>query len=398
MRRRRQRSWKRTGFFLLAIAALLLGGSKWLLRSAYAVEHVVAQIGSALGVPVRIAGIDLGFTGSSLSNLEVLERDSSPGSPPWLTIGSLDADLTLPQLIRGNLSDGLVTLRDVHVILRFDRDGRLLTRLPAPSPKEPGAMPRVRLVEGTFTLCYEGRPDETFHNIAFELRHDGPMVLVSGAIDDPDWGPWTITASQPSPASPFALNLKTRKIVHVTPELLRRTPFVPANVWEQVTCEGDTPCEVALLFNPVSPVNYRVSLEPRNTKVFVRSIELRAEAAEGSLVIADNILTLENVRGKSANGELKLRSIMDFTGLASIMKFSLEASLLNLTQLPFRWGVPALRGDLNGKAELVVTSAVEGTTVKGQGEGSVKLPLLLRPIKVKLIADGRRIGFQIARE
>jgi hypothetical protein len=375
----------------------LLGGSKWLLRSAYAAEHVVAQIGSALGVPVRIGDLDLGFTGSTLSNLEVHERDSSPGSPPWLKIGSVDAHLSLSQLIRGDLAEGLVTLRDVHVILRFDRYGRLLTRLPSPASDQ-RALPLVRLVEGTFTLCYEGRPDETFHNIAFELRHDGPMVLVSGTIDDPDWGPWTVTASQPDRSLPFALNLKTRQIVHVTPELLRRTPFVPANVWEQVTCEGDTPCEVAILFNPSSPVNYRVSLEPRNTRVFVRSIELRAEAAEGSLVIADGILTLENVRGRSANGELKLRSIMDFTGLASIMRFSLDAALLNLTQLPVKWGVPALRGELNGKAELVVTSAVDGTTVKGQGEGSVKLPLLLRPIKVQIIADGRRIRFQIARE
>lgn len=396
--RRRRSSWTRKFVVLIATIALVYFGGIWLLRSTYAAEQVAARIGEAAGASVRIAGLDLGFSRSTLTGLEICERGAAAGSPAWLTIGSVDADLSLPQLIRDDLANGSVTFRGVRVTLRFDRDGRLLTKLPAPTGKGQGALPLVRLEDGTVTLQQEGRPDETFHNIALELRHDGPQLLLSGAIDDPHWGPWNVIGSRASMSAPVALNLKTRQPVHVTPALLKRTPFVPANVWQQVTCEGDTPCEVALQFNPASQLNYRVALEPRNTRVYVRAIELNAESAQGNVVIADDVLTLENVRGNSAGGELKLRSLMDFRGAASIMRFSIEAGLLSMAQLPIQWNVPAFRGQLSGKAELEVTAGHDRTMVRGDGEGIVRVPLLPRAIKVRIVADGQRIRFNIVRE
>jgi hypothetical protein len=394
---RRRRSWKRTAVILLAVVGLAYCAGVWFLHSAYATEQVASRLAIAAGAPVRIGGFDLGFGRSSLSGLEVAERDAAAGAPPWLTIGAVDAELSLAQLIRGNLADGTVTLSNVHVTLRFDRDGHLLTRLPEPEAEEGGPLPLLRLVDGTFTIRREGRPDETFHNIGLELRNDGPQLILTGALDDPDWGPWTVAGMKASATAPLAFNLKTRRIVHVTPALLRRTPFVPSNVWEQVTCEGDTPCEVAVQFNAVPPLNYRVTLEPRNTRVFVSSIELHAEAARGTVEIADDVLTLENVRGNTSGGELTLRSRMDFRGIASIMTFSIEAGLLSLARLPVHWGVPALKGSLSGKAELEVTSAVNGTTVKGEGEGSVRVPLLPVAVKLHLTSDGRRIRFHLVR-
>jgi hypothetical protein len=396
--RRRRRSWARKFVVFLAALGLVYFGGMWFLRSAYAAEQVAARIGEATGAPVRLAGLDLGFRGSTLTGLEILERDATENSTPWLTIGSVDADLSLPQLINGNLADGSITFRDVHVILRFDRDGRLLTKLPAPSGEGRGTLPLVKLENGSFTLQHEGRPDETFHNIDLELRADGSQLLFSGGIDDPYWGPWNVVGSRVSATGPVALNLKTRQPVHVTPAMLRRTPFVPSVVWHQVTCEGDTPCEVALQFNPTNSINYRVALEPRNTRVYVRAIELNAEGAQGNVVIADDVLTLENVRGHSAGGEWKLRSLMDFRGVASIMRFSIEAGLLSMAQLPVQWHVPAFRGQLSGKAELEVTAGPDRTTVRGDGEGIVRVPLLPRAIKVHIVADGQRIRFNIVRE
>jgi hypothetical protein len=396
--RRRRRAWTRRFVVFAAALGLVYFGGLWLLRSAYAAEQVTARIGEAVGAPLRIAGLDLGFSRSSLFGLQVLERDATEYSPPWLTIGSVDADLSLPQLMSGNLADGVVKFRDVHVTLRFDRDGQLLTKLPAPRGEGRGTLPLVKLENGAFTLQQEGRPDETFYNIGLELRADGSQLLLSGGIDDPFWGPWNVVGSKVSATAPVALNLKTRQPVHVTPAMLKRTPFVPPIVWHQVTCEGDTPCEVALQFNPANSINYRVALEPRNTRVYVRAIELNAEGAQGHVVIADDVLTLENVRGNSAGGELKLRSLMDFRGVASMMRFSIEAGLLSLAQLPIQWNVPAFRGQLSGKAELEVTAGPDRTTVRGDGEGIVRVPLLPRAIKVRIVADGQRIRFNIVRE
>ena len=279
---RRRRSFKRTALTLLALAAVVYFGAMWFLRSAYAVEQVTARLTAAFGAPVRIAGLDVGFGGSSLAGLAISEHGSQPADPPWLTIDTVDADLSLVQLIRGNLADGTITLRHGHVTLHFDRDGRLLTRLPEPTGGEGGALPVVRLVDGEFTIRRDGRADETIHKIQLEFRADGPKLLLSGTVDDPVWGPWTVAGSRMSQSSPLAFNLKTRETMHVTPALLKRTPFVPDEVWNQVTCEGDTPCEVAVQFNPAPPLNYRVTLEPRNTRVYVSSIDLRADGARQS--------------------------------------------------------------------------------------------------------------------
>src|SRR5437016_4526424 len=90
----------------------------------------------------------------------------------------------------------------------------------------------------------------------------GAPVRIGGF--DLGWGPWPVAGGRGS-STPFAFNMKPRQVVHVTPALLRRTPFVPANVWNEVACEGDTPCEIAVQFNPSPnpPVNYRVALEPK---------------------------------------------------------------------------------------------------------------------------------------
>ena len=130
--------------------------------------------------------------------------------------------------------------------------------------------------------------------------------------------------------------------------------------------------------------------------MFRRSICGRT--AQGKVTIADDVLTLENVHGRSAGGELKVGSVMDFRGLASVMKFTIEAGLLSLAQLPVNWGVPALRGELSGKAHLEVTSAKTGTVVKGDGEGSVRVPLLPVVIKLHLTSDGRRLRFNLVRD
>jgi hypothetical protein len=395
---RRRRSFKRTFLTLLALAAVVYFGAMWFLRSAYAVEQVTNRFTAALGAPVKIAGLNVGLSRSSVAGLAINERGSQPTDPPWLTTDSVDADLSLMQLIRGELADGTITLRHVHVILHFDHEGRLLTRLPEPTGEEGGALPVVRLVDGEFTIRRDGRADETIHKIDLELRPDGPKFVLSGTVDDPDWGPWTVAGSRMSQSSPLAFNLKTRESVHVTPALLKRTPFVPDVVWNQVTCEGDTPCEVAVQFNANPPLNYRVTLEPRNTRVYVPSIDLRADGAQGKVTIADDVLTLENVRGRSAGGELKVRSIMDFRGIASVMKFTIEAGLLSLAQLPAHWGVPSLRGELSGKADLEVTSAKTGTIVKGDGEGSVRVPLLPVAVKIHLTSDGRRLRFNLVRD
>ena len=69
-------------------------------RSAWAARQVAAQIAEAAGAPVRVGGLHVGVTGSSLRNLQFLEEGAPEGTPPWAVVPEVKADLSLAQLVR----------------------------------------------------------------------------------------------------------------------------------------------------------------------------------------------------------------------------------------------------------------------------------------------------------
>jgi hypothetical protein len=377
---------------------LLAGAGKVLLRSAYAAEQVTARLGAAVGAPVRVREMDLGFTASDLRDVDVLERETAASPPAWVSVGVAEVDLSLWQLLTGDLGGGTVTVRRATVNLAFDRNNRLVTRLPQPPAPAGVPLPVVRVEGGQFTLRREGFPDETFHNITLEVRSDGRRLTLAGTVHDPDWGEWTASGGQDAPGGPFTLVLRTVRPVHATPALLRRAPFVPPSVWRQVQCEGDTPCELTLRFEPGAPrPHYRVELAPTDTRVHVTAIDLTAEAARGRVIVEDDVVTLETVRGLAAGGDLRVGSTMDFRGEPDVLKFAVEADVLNPRRMPARWNVPPLPGQVAGRADLEVLIHNGRATTRGRGHGTVRAFPLLAPIHLGLEADGRGFRFTLGR-
>jgi hypothetical protein len=417
--------FKRRLLIVLVLAAALTGLAKLALASAFARRDAIDRIQAAVGTKIEAKTVTLGFTASALEGVRVFETSpTTKKDDPWSAIGAVDADLSLVQLLTNDLGRGVVTLRDVAVTLAFDRSGRLVTRLPTP-PEPAGPMPLVRLEGGTFTLRREGIPDEVIHNIRLELRTEGARQTLSGTVDDPDWGQWTVSGGRESVTDPFTLTVKTVREVHATMPLLRRTPFVPPSTWRAVECEGDTDCTVTLTFNPDPPggrprepsgagaarlaaptaagertVHYRAELNPHDTKVYVSSIKLHAGGASGRVVIDDNLLTLEKVRGTASGGEVRLGSTMDFRVPGySVLQFDVGASRVNPGQLPKSWNVPAAGGQVEGKADLELTLR-DGilTNIRGQGQGSLRVLPLVPPLRIFLESDGRRLHFGLGRK
>jgi hypothetical protein len=381
---------------LFAGAVALAGGGKLLLGTGFAARQVVARLRDAVGAPVRIGDMSLGYTGSSLRDVEVLEAVGTKEPPRWSSCRTVDAGLSLWQLLRGDMAGGVVTLRDAAVTLRFDADNRLVTRLPVPKPTA-ASLPVVRLDGGQLTIQKDGVPDSVFRGIALELRGDGERLTLSGTFNDPEWGEWAVGGGQDAATGPFTLELRTVRPIHATPDLLRKAPFVPPVTWHNVECEGDTPCEVVVHLGGVAPrTHYRVVLDPTNTKVCVPIIHLAAEAARGRVVVEDDVVTLEGVRGLAAGGELRVGSHMDFTGDPQVLKFGIEAQALNPRRLPDSWQVPAVEGKVSGRADLeVVIRAGHRTAARGSGEGSIQMFSFLPPIRLHLEATER--GFRITR-
>src|SRR6476619_4079602 len=108
----------RLGIGAVVLLVVIVGGAKLLLRTGFAANKVAAQIQEAVGGPTRVGRLDVGVTGSSLHDLQFLEEGAPDGSPPWATVTTVDADLSLPQLMRGDLTGGTITLRGPKLILR----------------------------------------------------------------------------------------------------------------------------------------------------------------------------------------------------------------------------------------------------------------------------------------
>jgi hypothetical protein len=385
-------------FGLIAAAGVLTGAGKLFLGTAFAARQVVTRLGTVIGAPVRIGEVSLGYVASELRDVHVLETLPTAEPPPWTTFRGVEADLSLWQLLSGNVADGVVALRDASVVLRFDADNRLLTRLPTPEVTG-AAYPLIRVEGGQFTIQKEGVPDAVFRGISLELRSDGTRLSLSGRVVDPEWGEWTVGGGQDSPTAPFTLELRTVRPVHATQELLRKAPFVPPVTWQHVQCDGVTPCDVLVRLGGGAPrTHYRVVLDPKDTKVYVPSIRLAADGAAGRVIVEDDVVTLERVRGLSSGGDLRVASRMDFTGETNVLKFSIEAGGMHLRRLPETWKVPALEGRVSGKAELELqTRAGHRTKASGSGEGTVQMLSFLPPFRLRLEATERGFRFMPVR-
>src|SRR5262249_50345223 len=144
----------------------------------------------------------------------------------------------------------------------------------------------------------------------------------------------------------------------VSPEKLRKLPYVPPAVWDQVSVTGKTPAEVLVRISTLDgTVKYRVVAEPTQAEVTVPIISLTAKDVAGKVVVEDNLVTLVQVAGKAANGTISLLSSkLDFRGEATQMGFDLKVNGLELKSLPETWGLRnRLDGQLVGKANLQLT-------------------------------------------
>ncbi len=91
-----------------------------------------------------------------------------------------------------------------------------------------------------------------------------------------------------------------------------------------VHVEGKTPAQVRLDMQTAGDkptVHYRVEIAPRDARVQVPSIDLSATEAHGKAVIADEVVTLDDVQGKIAGGEITTSGNLDFRGDTSHLAF-----------------------------------------------------------------------------
>jgi len=229
---------------LLVVAAVV--GIKFYTRSGAAARMVGEKLEARLGAVTKFDRLSVGLSSTSLSDLRVYEPGSSQATEPVLAAGEVDVNVGALGAAGGQ-DPTEIHFRDAQVLLRFNHDGDLVTRLPQ-AGADGGTLPTIRIESGALTIRQEGREDSVFTGIDLTIAETDHVIRVTGKVEGKTWGTWTADGAIPTGKDTKAGHL-TLATVHpqpVDPELLRRVPFVNPNAWKHVTLAGVTPAKLEL--------------------------------------------------------------------------------------------------------------------------------------------------------
>ncbi len=397
-------TWLRKTLWIAIIAVPVLAGAGLLIARSYlssgeAAGQVAKRLQEMLGGNVVIQNAQIGLIGdSSIGGIEAYE-DGKPNKP-WLRIDEATADLSALSALRGKSPDD-IHLQGARVFLRFDSEGRLLTRLPA---KKEGAerLPSLHIEGGELTFDQQHRAPMIIRGVHAEISSNEKGLTLKGTVNDPFWGDWKVNGDFNSTGSQGSLTLDTESVAVTMPKL-KAIPFVPASVWQEVHVEGTTPAQVRLDMETKSDktsVHYHVEIAPQAAHVQVPSIDLDATEANGRAIIADEIVELENVRGKTAGGSIVTNGKLNFHDEPTRLAFKVGVQDVFLHQLPRSWKVPTdIDGKLTGSADLVVTLKNGKVDTEGSGAGVIRDAswagfAINKPIRLNLHSENGRFRFR----
>lgn len=343
---------------VLLVVAALFGG--WLYaRSDAAARKLSQQLEDKLGSAARIERIHAGLLGTSFTGLAIHEPNQPADAEPLLAADEVDLNVSTIGAVAGR-RPSRVTVRGARMVLRYDRNGFLLTKLP--SAGGAGPLPTIHVKSGTLTIRQEGREDTVFTGLEATLTPADGGLALSGSAHDPDWGQWTGEGLIPVGPGPMRLAVKTITPQPVTPELLRRVPLVSPSAWKHVVLAGTTPGKLEIAWDPTTrAVRCRIDLEPTGTSVDVPAIDLHVTDAAGKFVSEGKVITLSDVVGRTADGTVRVDGRMDFTGKDYVLRYTADLARLDVQKLPRGWRFPKnIAGRLTGRMEFTVTLAAGG--------------------------------------
>ena len=378
----------------LRYAKFVLGGSavgwavwRYLLPGLLA-GPVAARLEAAYGTPVRLDAVHVGWGGTSLRGLKLYEAGAGPGGTPWAAAAEVRTDVTPWRALTGRAAPRDVTLEDAAVLLRFDRQGGLLTRMPDGGGGGTD-LPVIRLRRGRLTVQQDGRANDlVIHGVTAEARSDGGRLVLEGAAADPTWGVWAASGGRDRAGEALRVTF-TADRVNVTPARLMELPLIPPTLWEQVRGEGETAVECTVRAHPGGAgVSLRVALTPWLMTVRLPTLGLTVDRAKGTVVYENGVVRLRGAECVLAGGRLGVEGEFDLraAGSDADIRLALDATDVDVRRLPAAWNVPArLEGRVTGRADVRVTRAGDRTRVAGTGRGQLRgVPIGGRPATVAL--------------
>ncbi|MFO0841844.1 MAG: hypothetical protein U0797_05510 [Gemmataceae bacterium] len=252
--------WRRRLAIVAALLFVALVGLRFFLRSGAAARLVASQLGDILETTATIGSLRAALAGDTVVRGLKLYNDGD--DVPYLEADEVTVDVSLANAAAGKRLPDRIDVRGARLRLRFDREGKLLTR--PPTLPQAGQLPRVRLRDLELTLAQDGRPPLTLRRAQVTLAPDGEENL-SGEIDDPVLGRFGLSGRFGQGKLHLRLNHPS---LPLTLERFRTLPFLPRALTRRLEAEGDVPLEVALWLGPEPPrCRYRVAFGPARVRL-----------------------------------------------------------------------------------------------------------------------------------
>ncbi len=259
-------SFRRVGKFVVLIAfvaGLLTGAARVgvgrYLSSTRGKAMVADRLGTAIGMPVEVSEIDVG---DATSSFRFRVMDPADPKAEVLNVQSASADVSAADIMTGRVAPSALNLSGAALTLRVGPDGQVLTPLPA-LPGAGGPVPTVVIANGRICIRQEGRPDFAVSGVSLKLEPTGQTVTLSGTVNDPKWGVWTVRGELRRDTRTGWVELAS-KDAPLDAELLATIPFVSARLFDEVKSANRAAVTIRLEVGPDRDV--QTSVEIRQTR------------------------------------------------------------------------------------------------------------------------------------
>ncbi len=311
---------------VIFLTGLYLGARAYL-SSDRTRRQVESQLAEVYGGPVAVDSASVGMVSdSSFHGVRLYEAGASEPAP-WAVFESVQTDVSALDILRGKTPQ-VDTLTGADITLTFDRDGKLLTRLPETKSKG-GNFPTIHVEQAKVTLRQEGRPEMVVSGVQAELRPQDGQLTLSGTISDDYWGRWSLDGKVDTAASSLTATLKTGH-ADVTQDKLDRLPVIPKSVWDVVNAAGPTPVEFTYRHESGAklPDRYTVVLNPDGATIDIKErdkenygVLIPGRDVRGRIVIEDGEVRLEGIRCSAFGGTIQTDANLDFRGKETKLDF-----------------------------------------------------------------------------
>lgn len=401
---------------VIAIFVLLWLGVGIYLRTSAGREIVATRLQSAIGLPVDVSAVSLGARNSSLS-FRILDPKLDPASleAPILSVESASADVSLGSILTGHTNPHEVHLKGLELYLRLDSKGNLLTTMPEEKDGRTSTeIPAIYLDSGRIRIAQQGRPEFLLSGVSLKAESNGDLLTLHGSIDDPAWGKWILSGELNKTSKSGWIELGSDD-VHLTADHLDSIPYVPSTMWSNVRPEGHVKPFARIEIGSKKGIHYDAILEARGLSLGIPPAEITLAETTGMIHVHDGMIEIggsnntPSMTAKLAGGMMQANAKWEFDKDPSVGDpIHISVKNLAVNQLPEKWGLKSLGGQLPGKLSLehgflsgdanlrLVAYSNGRLETFGGGTGAIHVPAFeggTLDIGVKLGGNGQKLEF-----